>query len=851
VLRTLFHRIARRAESVDLKRMLSGLSVPAARLTSSLPESLRRMSLRTGILIAMPVVVGASALVLAAPGAVRDAVVERVRSATGLSAEIEDVSVGFSGVTLRGLRIGERDSGPRARIDSLDVEGNLLSLAISGLGAVSSLRVSGVLVHVPTDAEQTLALRARLTEKGAKRSGASHAARALPDVRVAHMTLEISDARGSLVHVSEATLTHKAGALELDAQRAVIGGKSAQLSNIKARAHREPSGTRLRSVTAREAALQLPDEAAEGAGPSLQARLMAALRGERASTTPSATTAPTTSTTTTAKKSDPLERLAAGASFVLEKGRVLRPDGSEVLGGLHASIKLEPDKALRLEGKGRGERGGSVGWDLRVLPSALRAEGTLDIEALPLSVLAPLLPGLPWHEPQNARVDASLRLAAESAERIALAGELTLSNAAISSARLSAVPVRNIEIVVGGNGFFVPAARRLEIEKAELSLGKARVAVQGALTWAPPKYVIDLALKLPSTRCTDAVRSIPADLLGDLALATWQGSIGGAITVKIDSEDLPSTVLDIDVDDRCDFLTVPALADLRRFEQPFTHQVLEPDGAVFEMETGPGTPEWTYLSDISPFFVHAVIVHEDAGFYAHRGFSPLHIKNALARNLEEGRYVVGASTITMQLVKNVFLHREKTLARKIQEVLLTWWLERVMDKSDILELYFNVIEYGPGVYGIRHAARHYFGRLPAQLSPAESAWLANILPSPKRYHSMYEQGTPSASTLERMRKLIVRLQERGAYGPESSKFGLEELTHFRFVPEGSIAEPRIVPADVGPLPHMEDAALWGSERPLDGMDEPFEQAEEAAWEEAPPKAARPPKRTAPVSIHAR
>ena len=125
------------------------------------------------------------------------------------------------------------------------------------------------------------------------------------------------------------------------------------------------------------------------------------------------------------------------------------------------------------------------------------------------------------------------------------------------------------------------------------------------------------------------------------------------------------------------------------------------------------------MEDISPYFVHAVLAHEDAGFFSHHGFSEMHIRSALIRNLQEGRYVVGASTITMQLVKNVFLHREKTLARKIQEVLLTWWIERVMPKRDILELYLNVIEYGPGIYGIRRGARHYFNRLPAQLSPAE------------------------------------------------------------------------------------------------------------------------------------
>jgi membrane peptidoglycan carboxypeptidase len=244
------------------------------------------------------------------------------------------------------------------------------------------------------------------------------------------------------------------------------------------------------------------------------------------------------------------------------------------------------------------------------------------------------------------------------------------------------------------------------------------------------------------------------------------------------------------------------MADLRRFSQPFVHYVEEPDGSTFEMETGPGTAAWTYIEDISPYFVHAVLAHEDAGFFKHRGFSMLHVRNALVRNLEAGRYVVGASTITMQLVKNVFLHREKTLARKIQEVLLTWWIERVMDKRDVIELYLNVIEYGPGVYGIRNAAKHYFNRLPSQLSPAEAVFLSTILPNPKRYHGFFEKRALSPQWIEIMKRMLARLRDRGSYDPEAAAYGLSELTDFKFVPEGTIVASRIIPGGAAPLPYM-------------------------------------------------
>ena len=234
--------------------------------------------------------------------------------------------------------------------------------------------------------------------------------------------------------------------------------------------------------------------------------------------------------------------------------------------------------------------------------------------------------------------------------------------------------------------------------------------------------------------------------------------------------------------------------------------------------------------------MHAVLAHEDAGFFSHHGFSLRHIRDALVRNLKEGRYVVGASTITMQLVKNVFLHREKTLARKIQEVLLTWWIERVMEKRDIIELYLNVIEYGPGMYGIRNGAQHYFNRLPSQLSPAESVYLATILPNPKRYHAYFERGALTPSWVAQMRQMLIRLRERGSYSQEATDYGLHEVEDFHFHPEGTVVPPRQLPGGAAPLPYLEalsGQAGWGDD---DGRSTP--PAQRAPAPQAPAQPAR-------------
>jgi len=139
------------------------------------------------------------------------------------------------------------------------------------------------------------------------------------------------------------------------------------------------------------------------------------------------------------------------------------------------------------------------------------------------------------------------------------------------------------------------------------------------------------------------------------------------------------------------------------------------------------------LGRISPNLQRAVIVSEDASFYRHRGFDWQGIRDAATRNLDRGELQRGGSTITQQLAKNLYLSSEKNLMRKIHEALITRALEERLTKKRILELYLNVVEWGRGIYGAEAAARHHFGKSARDLSPAEAALLAAILPSPRRH----------------------------------------------------------------------------------------------------------------------
>jgi monofunctional biosynthetic peptidoglycan transglycosylase len=143
---------------------------------------------------------------------------------------------------------------------------------------------------------------------------------------------------------------------------------------------------------------------------------------------------------------------------------------------------------------------------------------------------------------------------------------------------------------------------------------------------------------------------------------------------------------------------------------------------------------WVPYASISPHLKRAVLVAEDIGFFGHRGFDLGEVRLALEQALEEGEVPRGASTITQQLAKNLWLSPSRSPLRKVREAVLTWQLERALDKRRILELYLNVVEFGPGTYGAEAAARRYFGKPAADLGPEEAAQLAGSLPSPKTWH---------------------------------------------------------------------------------------------------------------------
>lgn len=182
------------------------------------------------------------------------------------------------------------------------------------------------------------------------------------------------------------------------------------------------------------------------------------------------------------------------------------------------------------------------------------------------------------------------------------------------------------------------------------------------------------------------------------------------------------------------------LGNFARIRETFTHRVYDRGQFVKEITVGPENPSFVPLGQISPFLKYAVLTSEDGGFYHHAGFNTDAFAGAIAQNIRERRFARGGSTISMQLVKNLFLNRNKNVFRKVEEALIVWIMERnhLVSKDRMLEVYFNIIEWGPGIYGIGPASQFYFSKAPSQLSLSESVYLASIVPRPKAFKYSFE-----------------------------------------------------------------------------------------------------------------
>lgn len=305
----------------------------------------------------------------------------------------------------------------------------------------------------------------------------------------------------------------------------------------------------------------------------------------------------------------------------------------------------------------------------------------------------------------------------------------------------------------------------------ELPGGRSPELAVEAPARAEPRFAARLVI--PPIACQAVLDAIPIEMVPYMRGYKLKGKFSTDLQMVVDYADLDGTVLDGSVGIRACKVKEQPTASPKRLLEPFEHFVEVERDQWISFEVGPDNPDFVPFDEISPHLVNSIMTTEDNSFMKHHGFIVSEFRSALIKNLKAGYFRYGASSITMQLVKNVLLYREKTLSRKLQELFFTWDVENTLEKERILEIYFNVIEYGPGLYGIGPAARHFFGKEPRDLNPVEAAFFSSILPAPKDRYQQYCKGTLRRQTTEKIKRILALMQSRGRITEDEYELALE------------------------------------------------------------------------------
>jgi hypothetical protein len=306
-------------------------------------------------------------------------------------------------------------------------------------------------------------------------------------------------------------------------------------------------------------------------------------------------------------------------------------------------------------------------------------------------------------------------------------------------------------------------------ERTHVKVEEVQVNFKGE--WKPGRLQADV--ELPDTDCQKLLDAVPAGMNRAITGLKMKGSAEMQLHVE-KNDSLAEPVVKLHLFDHCKVTSPPDGADRATLRSSFMRVVQGPMGEGVEIPTGPSSGKWMPLSDVSPFLVDAIQVTEDPGFFGHYGFEPSAIEESLKTDISLGRFARGASTVTMQLAKNLWLSREKTIARKIQEAFLTIYLEQTLSKQEILETYFNVVEFGPMVYGITDAANFYFNTVPSNLTLSQALFLCSILPNPKQ-NWFGADGQLQPGRLKWLQTLMVALEHRHLITQAQYEEGVTEI----------------------------------------------------------------------------
>lgn len=346
---------------------------------------------------------------------------------------------------------------------------------------------------------------------------------------------------------------------------------------------------------------------------------------------------------------------------------------------------------------------------------------------------------------------------------------------------LDRIPWRNQDVSLRLNGRVDMPTKRVDVASGELKTLGATLALKGWIdVLGPPRGSFSLATpRRAPLSCVSLFLAEPTPVQEVLSGLDLEGKLGLNLSIAFDASAWEDLKLDLRLDPVC---TVKREASvLANLLPALVNSSVSPPVST-KLPVGRSFADFVPLSLMPRHLPSAFLTSEDSKFFHHNGFDLDMIGHALAQDLESHAFGRGASTITQQLAKNLFLSNQRTVARKLEEAVLTWRLHKLLSKDRVLELYLNVIELGPGIRGVGQAARVYFGKDVPALTPLEAAHLAALAPNPHVLARRFREGQVDDGWRQRLYDLLGMMKRHGRLSPaelsaaRTSKLHLRDLT---------------------------------------------------------------------------
>jgi hypothetical protein len=283
--------------------------------------------------------------------------------------------------------------------------------------------------------------------------------------------------------------------------------------------------------------------------------------------------------------------------------------------------------------------------------------------------------------------------------------------------------------------------------------------------------IYTLKVDIPKMTAQDFIVSLPDGLFTHFQGMEATGNFNYKLDFRFNKNKPNALVFDSKLNKENLRITKYGEADLNKLNGEFVYRAIIKNVMQRPILVGNANPNYTPLDQISPYLRKSVLTTEDPSFFSHRGFINEAFKQSILKNIRTKKFSRGASTISMQLIKNVFLTREKTLSRKLEEILLVYILEnnRIASKERMLEVYFNIIEWGPNIYGIGEASHFYFQKAPSALNVDECLFLATIIPKPRKFmYQFNDEGNLRDYAVKNQKFLRNLMFRRGLLVPEDT-----------------------------------------------------------------------------------